>query len=158
MKSEGSAAEHQSACLGVYRSVDWCNQRPVYKQEDGENYLYYNSRLKSWMVASYVGNEYAWMKYDVHDDDVKSSSSSSSSSSSDSEDGGSEEEKRQKKKVKKISWRGLRTPDLFNPGWQYKLSPLRMDEETIDKWMTDDQTLRVEPLGGECYTKVLVDI
>ena len=124
MKSEGSAAEHQSACLGVYRSVDWCNHRPVYKQEDGENYLYYNNKLKSWMVASYVGNEYAWMRYEVHDgEDDKSSSSSSSSSSSDSDDGGSDEEKRQKKKVKKISWRGLRTPDLFNPGWQYKLSP-----------------------------------
>ena len=102
------------------------------------------------MVASYVGNEYAWMRYEVHDgEDDKSSSSSSSSSSSDSDDGGSDEEKRQKKKVKKISWRGLRTPDLFNPGWQYKLSPLRMDENTIDSWMTDDQTLRVEPLGGE---------
>jgi hypothetical protein len=37
----------------------------VYKQENGENYLYYNSGLKSWMVASYVGNEYAWMKYQV---------------------------------------------------------------------------------------------
>ena len=93
--------------MGVYRSVDWANNRPVYKQENGENYLYYNSNHRSWMVASYVGNEYAWMRYEVHDgEDDKSSSSSSSSSSSDSDDGGSDEEKRQKKKVKKISKTG----------------------------------------------------
>ena len=149
MKSEGGAAEHQSACLGVYRSVDGCNDRPVYKQEAGENYLYYNSKLKSWMVASYVGNEYAWMKYQLSDGEEQSSSSSSSSSSSDSESDLDEEKRLKKKKAKKIAWRSLRTPDLFNPGWQYKLSPFSMDEETVERWMTDDQTLRVEPLGGE---------
>jgi hypothetical protein len=37
----------------------------------------------------------------------------------------------------------------LTPGWQYKLSPFSMDEETIERWMNDDQTLRVEPLGGE---------
>lgn len=65
MKSENNAAKHQAACLGVYRSVDWHNNQPVYKQENGENYLYYNDKFKSWMVASYVGNEYAWMKQQV---------------------------------------------------------------------------------------------
>ena len=149
MKSEGTAAEHQSACLGVYRSVDWVNNRPVYKQENGENYLYFNKNLKSWMVASYVGNEYAWMRYPLSDGEDDQSSSSSSSS-----DSGEDEEKRLQKRVKKsgkVSWKGAKTPDLFNQGWQYKLSPLRMSEETIDAWMNDDQTLRVEPLGGEFF-------
>ena len=36
-------------------------------------YLYYNSKLKSWMVASYVGNEYAWMKYQLSDGEEQSS-------------------------------------------------------------------------------------
>jgi hypothetical protein len=151
MKSEGSAADHQSTCLGVYRSVDWVNNRPVYKQEDGENYLYFNKNQKSWMVASYVGNEYAWMKYPLSDDDDHSSSSSSSSSSSDSD---GEDEKRLQKKVKKagkFSWKGAKTPDFFNQGWQYKLSALRMSDENVETWMNDDQSLRVEPLGGELY-------
>jgi hypothetical protein len=132
------------------RSVDWRNNRPVYKQENGENYLYYNSDLKSWMVASDVGNEYAWMRYPLSDGEDDHSSSSGSSSDSDGD--GSDEERQLRKRGKKagkISWRGLRTPDLFNQGWQYKLSPMRMTEETIDSWMTDDQTLRVEPLGGQ---------
>lgn len=161
MKSEGSAADHQSACLGVYRSVDWANNRPVYKQENGENYLYYNSDHKSWMVASYVGNEYAWMRYQTSDGEDDHHSSSSSSSSSDSEgSGGSDGERRLTKKVKKagkVSWKDLKTPDLFNPGWEYKLSPF--NDEAVDRWMTDDNSLRVEPLGDvEKITGIIQEI
>ena len=138
----------------MYRSVDWSNNKPVYKQENGENYLYYNSNHRSWMVASYVGNEYAWMRYPLSEGQLEEHHSSSSSSSSDSEGaGGSDTEHRLKRRVKKaekVSWKkDVKTPDLFNAGWQYKLSPLRMSEENVDSWMTDDQSLRVEPLGGE---------
>ena len=41
MKSEGAVSEHQSNVLGVYRMVDSYNDRPVYKQDGGENYIYY---------------------------------------------------------------------------------------------------------------------
>ena len=41
VKSEGAVSEHQSDVLGVYRMVDSYNDRPVYKQEGGENYIYY---------------------------------------------------------------------------------------------------------------------
>ena len=41
VKSEGAVSEHQSDVLGVYRMVDSYSDRPVYKQEGGENYIYY---------------------------------------------------------------------------------------------------------------------
>ena len=43
VKSEGAVSEHQGDVLGVYRMVDSYNDRPVYKQEGGENYIYYRS-------------------------------------------------------------------------------------------------------------------
>ena len=41
MKSEGIVKKHQADVLGVYRMVDSYNERPVYKQDGGENYIYY---------------------------------------------------------------------------------------------------------------------
>ena len=41
LKSEGAVKKHQSDVLGVYRMVDSYNDRPVYKQDGGENYIYY---------------------------------------------------------------------------------------------------------------------
>ena len=41
LKSEGGVAEKQGDVLGVYRMVDSYCDRPVYKQDGGENYIYY---------------------------------------------------------------------------------------------------------------------
>jgi len=41
LKSEGIVKKHQADVLGVYRMVDSYNERPVYKQDGGENYIYY---------------------------------------------------------------------------------------------------------------------
>ena len=41
LKSEGIVKKHQADVLGVYRMVDSYNDRPVYKQDGGENYIYY---------------------------------------------------------------------------------------------------------------------
>ena len=41
LKSEGIVKKHQADVLGVYRMVDNYNDRPVYKQDMGENYIYY---------------------------------------------------------------------------------------------------------------------
>ena len=41
LKSEGIVREHQADVLGVYRMVDHYNDRPVYKQDGGENFIYY---------------------------------------------------------------------------------------------------------------------
>ena len=41
LKSEGAVKQHQADVLGVYRMVDSYNERPVYKQDGGENYIYY---------------------------------------------------------------------------------------------------------------------
>ena len=43
IKSDSEVARHQPQLLGVYRLVDSYNDRPVYKQDMGENYVYYRS-------------------------------------------------------------------------------------------------------------------
>jgi len=84
--------------------------------------------------------------------DGEDESSSSSSSSSDEEGRGSGDERRIRKKGKKamsIPWKCVKTPDMFQNGWQYKLSPFRVNDEIAQSWMTDDATLKAVPLGGE---------
>merc|ERR1719167_2142561 len=87
LRSSGGAANHQPSCLGVYRLIDSLNDRPVYKQEGGENYLYYCQAKSSWMVGTNVGDSYAWIKHSDRSSGETSSSSSSSSSDSDSSAG-----------------------------------------------------------------------
>ncbi len=60
LRSNGVAADHQAHCLGVYRMTDSHNGRPVYKQDDGEHYLFHDG--EGWMVGSRVGHAYAWMR------------------------------------------------------------------------------------------------
>merc|ERR1719228_2379923 len=43
IKSEGAMAANQPDVLGVYRMVDSFDNRPVYKQDGGENYIYYSA-------------------------------------------------------------------------------------------------------------------
>eukprot|EP00092_Neocalanus_flemingeri_P038985 GFUD01042439.1.p1 GENE.GFUD01042439.1~~GFUD01042439.1.p1 ORF type:complete len:1369 (+),score=525.37 GFUD01042439.1:46-4152(+) len=62
VKSEGAVSEHQSDVLGVYRMVDTYNDRPVYKQEGGENYIYYSCASSSWLVGTVVGHQYGWLR------------------------------------------------------------------------------------------------
>ena len=45
LKSTGLVSVHQPQLLGVYRLVDSYNDRPVYKQDMGENYIYYRSDI-----------------------------------------------------------------------------------------------------------------
>ena len=40
-------------------------------------------------------------------------------------------------------------PDVFTNVWHYKLRPLQLNFHAVDRWMKDDLTLRVEPLGGK---------
>ena len=62
LKSEGGVAENQVDVLGVYRMVDTYSDRPVYKQDGGENYIYYSSASSSWLVGTVVGHEHAWLR------------------------------------------------------------------------------------------------
>ena len=41
LKSDGAVKQHHADVLGVYRMIDHYNERPVYKQDGGENYIYY---------------------------------------------------------------------------------------------------------------------
>jgi len=62
LKSEGIVRDHQADVLGVYRMVDHYNDRPVYKQDDGENYIYYSATSSSWLVGTVVGHQYGWLR------------------------------------------------------------------------------------------------
>eukprot|EP00091_Calanus_sinicus_P014466 TRINITY_DN32018_c0_g1_i1.p1 TRINITY_DN32018_c0_g1~~TRINITY_DN32018_c0_g1_i1.p1 ORF type:complete len:117 (-),score=48.33 TRINITY_DN32018_c0_g1_i1:159-488(-) len=42
--------------------VDSYNDRPVYKQEGAENYIYYSSASASWLVGTVVGHQYGWLR------------------------------------------------------------------------------------------------
>ena len=64
LKSEGGVAENQGDVLGVYRMVDSYCERPVYKQDGGENYIYYSSASSSWLVGTVIGHEHAWLRND----------------------------------------------------------------------------------------------
>merc|ERR1711915_1044767 len=45
-----------------YTVVDSYNDRPVYKQDGGENYTYYSSASNTWFVGTVVGHQYGWLK------------------------------------------------------------------------------------------------
>lgn len=62
LKSEGVVKAEQADVLGVYRMVDSYNDRPVYKQEGGENYIYYSSASCSWLVGTVIGHQYGWLR------------------------------------------------------------------------------------------------
>ena len=164
LRSTGGAADHQPSCLGVYRLIDSLNDRPVYKQEGGENYLYYNEAKSSWMVGTNVGDSYAWIKHSDRSSESGSSSSSSpsssSSSASDSDSsggsagaGGAVTKKRLAKKKGKGGKAGARSsPELLKPGcWKYKPNGFELSQMSDDDniWMQDDVTLKVEALKGE---------
>ena len=36
--------------------------RPVYKQDGGENYVYYSSGGQCWLVGCLVGHRYSWLR------------------------------------------------------------------------------------------------
>jgi len=62
LRSEGEIANSQPEMLGVYRMVDSYSGRPVYKQDGGENYIYYSGASGSWMVGTVVGHNYGWLR------------------------------------------------------------------------------------------------
>merc|ERR1712029_242966 len=62
LKSEGIVKKHQADVLGVYRMVDSHGDRPVYKQDGGENYIYYSSTSNTWFVGTVVGHQYGWLR------------------------------------------------------------------------------------------------
>jgi len=62
LKSEGAVKDHQADVLGVYRMADSYNERPVYKQDGGENYIYYSAVSCSWLVGTTVGHHHSWLR------------------------------------------------------------------------------------------------
>ena len=39
-----------------------CCARPVYKQDGGENYVYYSLAGQSWLVGCLVGHTHGWLR------------------------------------------------------------------------------------------------
>jgi len=62
VKSSGPVYTYYSDILGVYRMVDSYNDRPVYKQEGGENYIYYSPTPTSWLLGTVIGHHYGWLR------------------------------------------------------------------------------------------------
>merc|ERR1719228_2822856 len=111
IKSEGAMAANQPDVLGVYRMVDSFDNRPVYKQDGGENYIYYSAASRAWFVGTVVGHRYGWLK-----------NASPEASAA------------------------RYVPDL-RAGWQYRpLVRTTADSIGQNTWLTDDQTIRMEPL------------
>jgi len=166
--SDKMASEAQPLCLGLYRSVDYKNGRPVYKQEEGQNFLFFFNN--AWFIGPHVGNHYtASIRSKIESDSSSSSSESSSSSSSSSTSSSSDESdhsmgsssskkaKKTTKKVKKFDMLGeeIRTPDQVTLGWQYRLK-ICLDN---DNCWAEDETLRVEALRGtKTCSKTVIDL
>ena len=166
--SDKMASEAQPLCLGLYRSVDYKNGRPVYKQEEGQNFLFFFNN--AWFIGPHVGNHYtASIRSKIESDSSSSSSESSSSSSSSSTSSSSDESdhsmgsssskkaKKTTKKVKKFDMLGeeIRTPDQVTLGWQYRLK-ICLDN---DNCWAEDETLRVEALRGtKICSKTVIDL
>jgi hypothetical protein len=47
-------------CTVLYCNVLYC--RPVYKQDGGENYVYYSSAGQAWLVGCLVGHRHSWLR------------------------------------------------------------------------------------------------
>merc|ERR1719228_2754 len=111
IKSEGAMAANQPDVLGVYRMVDSFDNRPVYKQDGGENYIYYSAASRAWFVGTVVGHRYGWLK-------------------------------NASPEAAAARW----VPDL-RAGWQYRpLVRTTADSIGQNTWLTNDQTIRMEPL------------
>ena len=119
------------------------NGKPLYKQDGGEHYLYYNRELSTWMVGPQVGKNYGWLRKQRS----RRGGSTGSSSDSDSDDGDAADSRRSPSRL---------LPDDLSGGWQYQpLGGGDADEEVGGhrvSWLSDDQSLRVEPLRGKNLT------
>ena len=115
----------------------------MYKQDDGENYLYYKKESKGWLVGPNCESSYAWIRNDVGKSDGESTSSSDTDS--DSDDEGSHAAGSQKKS------KDTRITPVIADGWKCKLKPMEVNaassDDDDDNWR-NDETLKVEPLPG----------
>ena len=162
--AKGSALQNQSVCFGVYQCMGFLNGHPVYKQDGGQNYIYFYENQGRWLVGPKVDCSYAWIRSKVEDlDSSHSSGFPDSLSESDSESMGSNlslASKASKFTKNRRSLTGSRssftslviqnkTPDQFGKGWEYSTSLLddEMGDEE-DTWMADDKTLEVKALKG----------
>ena len=62
LRSEGKVREEQADVLGVYRLVDSHQARPLYKQDGGENFIFFSPAPPSWVVGTVVGSQYGWLR------------------------------------------------------------------------------------------------
>ena len=51
-----------SQVVGVYRLVDSYNERPVFKQDMGENYIYYSLAGQGWLLGCQVGHSFSLVR------------------------------------------------------------------------------------------------
>ena len=61
LRSEGGLGEEQRAVLGVYRLADQLAERPVFRQEGGEHWLYHCPG-SGWLLGTTPGQQYGWVR------------------------------------------------------------------------------------------------
>ena len=71
LKAKGNAAQEQSRCMGVYRVVDHLHDRPLYRQDEGDHYMYWNPRYLCWMVGSQPDSDRGWIRNDTEDQNLR---------------------------------------------------------------------------------------
>ena len=62
VRSEGQVREERADVLGLYRLVDSHQARPLYKQEGGENFIFFSPAGPEWIVGTRVGSQYGWLR------------------------------------------------------------------------------------------------
>ena len=62
VRSEGQVREERADVLGLYRLVDSHQTRPLYKQEGGENFIFFSPAGPEWIVGTRVGSQYGWLR------------------------------------------------------------------------------------------------
>ncbi len=136
LKSTSSANKTLPLCMGVYRLIGRYDNRPLYKQDGGEHYLYHNKTFGAWMVGPQIGKNYGWLR--KQREGRNGSVSTSDGSSDEDED--------------RIAPRLL--PEDLSGGWQYQQLGGNDEDDDGLAWLSDDQTLKVEPLRGKFLINV----
>jgi len=62
VRSQGALSEQMPDVLGVFRLVDSHGDKPLYKQDAGENYIYFCHVHGTWYIGTVVGHQLAWVR------------------------------------------------------------------------------------------------
>ena len=62
VRSEGQVRQQQSDVLGLYRLGDCHQARPLYKQDGGENFIFFSPAGSGWILGTSLASLYGWLR------------------------------------------------------------------------------------------------